>query len=375
MEPVITTTIGELITILPALPSNVVPMLSGQPGIGKTRIIKDTFGALGYRIVTVLAGCSDPTDIGGLPDRAPNGKCFEHLPPKYAFDASEGANEADRVPMVIFYDDVVTADPQTQASLLNVVHGRGVGESQLRDNVRIIMAGNRAKDKSAANEMIMALGNRVIWFHVKEDFEAWEEWAVSNGILPSIVGYLRHMPQSFNTFAKAVEHNIQSCATPRTWEMLSHALKNISDRPARLKISCGTVGEDVGQTFHAYEKVINDLTPPEELLKNPDTAKLPTKDRLDLLHATIAGIEAYAHAHKKFSVVEAGLTIAHRISKDSGKDHGFILGRSLLKLVCDTKNNFPLKEKTKLNDSPIVDKSIEVWGAIIKVVTAWEKKS
>ena len=81
------TTIGKVGAILRAIPPNVATMLWGGPGEGKTGIVMSVFEK-DHNIWPILAGCSDPTDMGGIPDKMVDAPAFEHFPPLWAFVAS-----------------------------------------------------------------------------------------------------------------------------------------------------------------------------------------------------------------------------------------------------------------------------------------------
>ena len=44
-------------------------MLWSEPGLGKSEGITSTFEGMKYRIVEVLAGCLEPTDLTGIPTK------------------------------------------------------------------------------------------------------------------------------------------------------------------------------------------------------------------------------------------------------------------------------------------------------------------
>jgi replication-associated recombination protein RarA len=59
--------VTEILNTICKLGPEFTHMLWGSPGIGKTEAVKAAFPSPEYEIVLVLAGCSEPTDISGVP--------------------------------------------------------------------------------------------------------------------------------------------------------------------------------------------------------------------------------------------------------------------------------------------------------------------
>lgn len=352
-------TVGQIPGILRAMPEDVSVMFWGPPGIGKTFSVYEAFQDT-HQIYNVLAGCSEPTDFGGIPERmkGDDARAFEHLPPHWAWVASKGYYE--NFPMVIFLDDVVTADEQTQAALYKAVHERRVGREEFRDNVRIILAGNRVEDRSAAQDMPLALANRMVHFNVRVDFAEWQSWAVGAGIHPVVVGYLRSQEQDLSTFEDAVDKNIKVFATPRSWEIFSKALfrmeKVDGGDDLKLAVACGTVGDGIAPKFLAFWRNSKNLIPPEDIIRDPENAKVHDMKDLDAAHATIATLEA--HVMKKATAynMERSLIYAMRLNPELG----VALGLNLIKVI--GKKAMKAEELSSLSDKEVFGKALKKWS-------------
>lgn len=352
--------VAKLAKLLPKIPAHVAIMLWGSPGIGKTGVINTVYGEdMGATVHPILAGCSDPTDFGGIPNPMKDVPAFEHVPPYWAYLASsENPNPES---LVLFFDDVVTADEQTQAALYKATHERRVGRLFFRNDVRMVFAGNRVDDKSAANDMPLALGNRMLHFNVSVDYKEWVQWAVGAGIHPMVVAYIRTQPQHINTFFDAVKGNIKAFATPRTWHLLSDTLKafgetGISD-DERLAVCGGLVGEGVATEFCGFLANVEGLIPPDVILRDPEKAPVPPKEKLDLLHATVSSLEAAIQQKPTVDTISAGLIYGMRLVPELG----IVLGYSVLHTIMDSKN-IDAKEKAKAMQAPAFRKTLEKWG-------------
>jgi hypothetical protein len=296
-------------------------MIWGQPGLGKTRSLYHNFRPEdGWRIIPVLAGCSEPTDLTGIPFNYKDLHA-KYLVPEWAFDCSDAPEvpEDRRGKTILFLDDIVTAPEQTQAAFFKLVHEKRVGNYMLRENVRIVAAGNRLDDKSAASPMPMALANRFLHLEARVDSDAWIEWAVGDGIHPNIVAFIRMQPQHLSNFETAVKQsNEMAFATPRSWEAVSNALKNLDELKMRsyqgaktkehdeknplnytFKISAGLVGKGIASVFNTFVQNTLGLVSPEEILKDPMKARVPTEMEIDVTYATVSAAEHYVGQHPK----------------------------------------------------------------------------
>ena len=305
--------VQEILEMVYKLGPEFPTMIWGRPGIGKTEATNAIFSRPEdpHEIVLVLAGCSEPTDISGVP--------FEYkykdqpvatqiLSPIWAWHASvEAPPEYRDKKMVIFFDDIVTGHEQTQAACFKVFGEKKVGNLQLRDNVYIIAAGNRVEDKSAAFEMPMALANRMKHYYADTDKDAWLAWAIKAGVHPLITAYIRKQGQDLNTFEEVLKSSSseKAFATPRTWEMLSKAMHRM-DPSGKIgdwlyAAAVGTVGSGIAIKFKSWCDNTTKLINPEEIIKNPATAPIPGKHEVDVLYATISSLEYYLNKEENWS--------------------------------------------------------------------------
>jgi hypothetical protein len=310
--------VSEILDIVYKLGPEFATMIWGAPGIGKTEATKKVFSKIDpktkkpeHEIVLVLAGCSEPTDISGVPfEYKYKGEAVATriLAPIWAYHAStEAPPEYMNRKMVIFFDDIVTGHEQTQAACFKVFGEKKVGNLQLRDNVYIIAAGNRVEDKSAAFEMPMALANRMKHYYAKTDVDAWLEWAVDAHINPLVTAFIRRQPQNLNTFAEVVKlaSAEKAFATPRTWEMMSKAMYKMDPSGGvqgewLYKTAVGCVGSGIGIEFSAFANNTTKLIDPKEIIKDPAHAPIPPKEEVDVLYATISALEHHINIEENW---------------------------------------------------------------------------
>ncbi len=317
--------VTEILSMVRKLGPEFPTMVWGSPGIGKTEATKAAF--TDHEIVLVLAGCSEPTDISGVP--------FEYkykdepvatqiLAPIWAWHASIEAPPERRGPMVIFFDDIVTGHEQTQAACFKVFGEKQVGNLKLRDNVYLIAAGNRVEDKSAAFEMPMALANRMKHYYAHCDVNGWIDWAVDAKIHPQVVAYIRTQAPSLNKFDEVVklQSTEKAFATPRTWEMLSKSMWKLDPSGSvegdwLYKAAVGCIGSGIGMEFSTFAKTTTSLVKPQDICKHPNTARIPDKTEVDVLYATITALEFHINQEKNYHLWSKALQYVLRPELES----------------------------------------------------------
>jgi len=387
VENRVSVTVAQAMEIIKLLPVGIRPMLWGVPGIGKTKSIQHTFENFMEEdekerknprktvVVNVLAGQSEPTDIQGIPTNFEN-KYAKYLIPWWAWMASNDPNvpEEFQGPMVLFFDDIVTAPEQTQAALYKLIDEGYLGELKLRANVRIIAAGNGVDDMSAVVDMPKALCNRFVHFYVKQNAEGWLEWATVNGIHPHITYFIRRNSGRISTFEDAKNSTeTHAWATPRTWEMLSkslEALENAGLREEQVR------GSEVELKFNNHEYVITQacigtvaidfltqikkefhIVSIKDILKDPEGCEVPGINEVDRLFATVTNLEYWFNQPENHEHWHPVVLYANRLHEE----FSIMLTQAIVNLVCGTR----MVEEYRIQcfDNPAFDALVSRWDA------------
>lgn len=361
--------VAEIVKIIRTLGPDIPSFVWGSPGIGKTEALKQAFG-VDHKIVLVLAGCSEPTDISGVPHPYQIdgvNVATDVLVPLWAYNASVEAPADQQGNQVIFFDDLPSGHEQTQAACFKVFGEKQVGNLKLRDNVYIIGAGNRVEDKSAAFEMPMALANRIKHYYAKSDVDAWIAWATDFGAIhPLVTAYIRSQGNALNRFEEAVQTSTSEKAypTPRTWEMLSKSMFRMNPSGGigdwLYGTSVGCIGAGTGIEFNTFAKNTTSLVPPAEIVKNPDTARVPDKTEIDVLYATISSLEYYINQpqyHKHW--VDA---LTYVLRPDMEPEYGLLIAKMATTIAF---NKLPEKERVKAAKTPEFMEMYKRWGSYL----------
>lgn len=207
----ITVTPNELKELL----LNIAPLrpvhIWGAPGIGKTAIVEEFADEVGMECVSMLGSQLAPEDIIGIP-QIKDGKS-QFIPP---------AMIARDEPYVLFLDELNGASLDVQRAMYSLIYEKRVGEFYLPEGSIVIAAGNRQQDNAIVKTMSSALVNRMFQVELRPDQKQWLEWACANGIHPWITDYITQRLDHLFSEPPKVE---EPFSTPRSWHMLSDALK------------------------------------------------------------------------------------------------------------------------------------------------------
>jgi hypothetical protein len=197
----------------------------------------------------------------------------------------------DTQPIVLFTDEINSAQPATFAVAYQLINDRRVGEHVLRPNVIVIAAGNRESDRGITTRMPLPLANRFTHVEVVPDVNQWcFDYAQQAGLSPIGIAYLQFQKGQFMTFDP--QKPDKAFATPRTWEK---ALRYFADdqMPDAIKAAAiaGVVGEGVGAQFLGFVKVYRQLPSKDRILKDPRTAPVP--DEASARYATAVSLSGH----------------------------------------------------------------------------------
>lgn len=269
-------------------------MLWGPPGVGKSQGIRQMADIIAEKthkrvvITDVRLLLFNPVDLRGIPTANADKTLAVWLRPKiFQMD------ESSEVINILFLDEISAAPQSVQAAAYQITLDRTIGEHRLPENCIVIAAGNRVTDRSVAYTMPKALANRMCHIEIDGDSYSWRKWAVSSGINPLIIGFMDYRPQQLMDFDS--QSNGLAFPTPRSWEMVSNILNNVSDDIKRvLPLIIGCVGEAAAYELLSWGE-INEKIPNVEEIFSGKTVGVPT--RPEVVYALTASIDCYARSH------------------------------------------------------------------------------
>lgn len=217
----------------------------GAPGIGKSSIVEDFACSLGLECVSLLGSQLAPEDIIGVPQIRDGKSVF--CPPKII---------ARDEPYCLFLDELNACSQDVQKAFYSLIQERRIGEYRLPEDSIVIGAGNRAQDSAIVKPMSSALINRMFHVELRASVREWLNWAGENAIHPYILEYIGLRPDHLWDQPPKTE---EVFSTPRSWHILSDALKScgdeISDKQLEI-LASGCLSPAHVKQFCAFTKQI-----------------------------------------------------------------------------------------------------------------------
>ena len=236
----------------------------GPPGIGKSALVEKFAESVGLPCISLLGSQLAPEDIIGIPQIV--GEVSTFRPPRMI---------ARTEPYCLFLDELNGCSQEVQKAFYSLILEKRIGEYHLPQGSVIIGAGNRSQDGAIVKTMSTALINRMFHVQLQPDVNQWLDWGYENGLHPWVLEYIAQRPDHLFSQPPKTE---EPYSTPRSWHMLSDALKEWGENITRdelktLAYGCLTASH-AGQ-FLAFTKQTENKFFLEELIKG--TRKWPAK--------------------------------------------------------------------------------------------------
>ncbi len=261
-----------------AIDANDPVMLWGEPGVGKSEAMAQLARKNNAVLVDVRLSQYDSVDMRGFPGVNETTDMTVWHPPSTLPFVGNDAFPDDGL-TILFFDEFNAASLSVLAVAYQLVNDRRVGEHVLKDNVRIVAAGNREGDKGVTNRMPKPLANRFVHTEVGLDVDAWCQWAQGAGLPIVGIAYMQFRKQHLSTFDPTSTE--KAFATPRTWEK---ALRyyDTATMPDHIKLAAmaGAIGDGTASEFWGFVKVWQSITPIAQIIKDPTGVKLPEEESL-----------------------------------------------------------------------------------------------
>jgi hypothetical protein len=264
--------------------SGTTAMMWGKPGVGKTSLAHQVAAEDGnFDSVIVFNPSQDDVIDLKLP-YVDNIQIDEDNYAISRFAYSERLPRKGR--HLIFVDEINTAPMAMQATLYSLILEGRIGSYKLPPGCIRMAAGNRIEDKCAANDMSLALRDRLgVHMNVIASEKAWVRWATLNGVAPEVVAFVRQNP----TALEGINED-DPCAgcTPRSLEFLSNIVKQGIDEDIQHSVVSGVIGRGAGPEFIGFLDIFKNQIDIEQIIEKPDDA--PIYKRTDLLYSVVSAL-------------------------------------------------------------------------------------
>jgi len=256
-----------------------VPLLIlGNPGIGKTSIVRQVTTELGIQCAEHLGYLYEPVDMRGLmvPDeqtRTTKAYSLGRWPLERLIKAGHFKSQG-----VLLLDEMLNAHRDVLTTFAEPLCDHAVNGEPLGSDWSIIATGNFLGSGTSANALPSHVVNRVSVISITPSWNEWVDWAT--GIIrPELIEYF-DQTKGMDLFAydpKKIGQN-QPYLTPRSLENLSRRLDawwkiNPGSKPP-LSVYSSVVGEYGGKLYSTLD-YLHELVPLDEILKDPKGCRMP----------------------------------------------------------------------------------------------------
>lgn len=254
--------------------------LRGQPGIGKSSILK----SLSTRFpdhIPVYIDCAD-LDLGDLAMPAMN-----HDSKTTAFYPNERFNLQHGKPVIIMLDEITKASEPVKNMLLPVMLERRLGAVEFHPDSIVYSTGNLTTD-GVGDSMKAHAKNRMTAVTVMNPTDdEWINWGVDNGVAPEILAWVKQFPhclamytdesQKENMYIYNPRKQQEAFVSPRSLAKASAIVRNRTalGEDTTLTALMGTIGEAAARDMSAYFSLADGLPSRESIYKEPEKANLP----------------------------------------------------------------------------------------------------
>jgi len=244
------------------LTRDLVPYIQGQPGLGKSSVMRQVAEKRGVQLYDFRPTTHGIQDLLGLPNFSEDRKFSAFATPSWLPQEGEG---------IFFIDELPQATPAMMAALSQFILDRRIGDYILPEGWKIAAAGNRSKDKASTHKRPSHINDRLVILDMEYSSEDFDEFCRVNNVPPVIRAFAKFRPAALESFDPQLEVN----CTPRSMVMASEVI----DAPDALmyELLAGTVGEGVAAELRGFTKIWKELPTIEDIMKSPGTLSVPEK--------------------------------------------------------------------------------------------------
>ncbi|MES2923143.1 MAG: ATP-binding protein [Verrucomicrobiota bacterium] len=295
-------------------------LIKGQPGIGKTDIVHEAARDSGSDVVLMHPAVSDPVDFKGLPAIVNN--LAEFLP----YGQLRKLVEASK-PTVCFIDDIGQAPHAVQAALMQLIQAREIDGQKISDLVTFCGATNDSSHMAGVTSILEPVKSR--WHSIvtlEADQIEWVRWAKKANLREEILAFVMFRGMDVLCNFKPTR-DLTNSPSPRT---VTNAARLFGAGLYSREALAGAAGEGWASEFLGFLQVYRTMPDPDDCLKNPKTAPVPSREDASTLYALAVAIS--------LRTTKANFANAAEYLKRLPKEHEVFAIRDALNRESDLQN-------------------------------------
>lgn len=271
------------------------PLLHGDPGVGKSTILKDVARRMGARLIDLRLMQLEGPDIRGLTMIDVMTGETRHIRPEFipAYTEELGAD-----PIIIFLDEIMGAHDSIRKSAFEMILDHRVGPHKFGENVYLVAAGNSAEDGTNVYELDAATADRFCHAFIEPTIEGFLEYGTEKQYHHAILAFIKNHPG--HMMPSEADHRNGTIArpSPRSLERASEILYAEFPEKYRNYSLRGWLGDAVaGDLIIDLDDVANHYDLMELINAAPNKRKFPTSPFG--IYALAQNLAAYADSPEK----------------------------------------------------------------------------
>lgn len=274
--------------VLIDMETGIVPNIKGNPGIGKSALIKAIGKELNLVTCVEHMSMKEPTDVQGYPDVGGEFACFKTFE---NFPTEDMKKPAGTNGWLLFLDELNSASVETQAACYSLILDRKVGSKKLHKDCYVVAAGNLKTDNAIVNTQSSAMTSRMVNYVMEFDPTVFlEDVVIAHDWEHRVAAYLEWKPEYAHAFDPAKAEDPYAC--PRTWEMQQLRMKtqdnvkwvdgkgiaqtgfNYEAKHNRASAE-GLLGTEIGREFITFCRTFGQIPSTQEVIDDPIGIQLP----------------------------------------------------------------------------------------------------
>lgn len=287
----------------------------GGVGCGKTTVVEEfaaemnkaTEGKFGFWPLTLAV--MEREDVIGIPRNDDKPVLSYKTPGCMPFNTKAHG--------VLLADEFDRAEVPTQNAFLRFLQGKDVNGNVLSENAYLALTMNGTSDvyttalsKAAATRVCMIYASS----RATGSLDAYDKWAADHGISPLMRGFARFRPDLVE-----VHEDFEELAhpTPRSRDLADRILAAadaVKFETGDILPACiaGVIGRAAAAELMQYREIFRKCPTPDEVLRDPDAAKIP--DENSLKHAI--GLSVIRHVGADLEKADAAVRYIMRLGAD-----------------------------------------------------------